>query len=133
MFHEREDNLALCPILHILSLAVADNAFEASDVQGPENIYGVEVPAYRESLQLKWKKSMLDIPVFRRSIRTKDGIMTSPIRAMGYDTFAKYLKTLGKAAGFRQPLTAYCLRRGAANAVNGTYMRAQCEMQSQAA
>ncbi|KAL9083196.1 MAG: hypothetical protein Q9159_005918 [Coniocarpon cinnabarinum] len=30
LFHEREDNLALCPILHFLALALADQAFEAA-------------------------------------------------------------------------------------------------------
>lgn len=94
--------------------------FEAAAIDRPEDIYGLWIPLERNSLQLRWKESMRGVPIFRRSVRTKDGIDTSPYKALTYDTFRKYLANLGRAAGFRLPLTLYCLRRGAANAVNGT-------------
>ncbi|OJD24725.1 hypothetical protein ACJ73_03904 [Blastomyces percursus] len=82
IFHERDDNLALCPILHFLALALADRAFEAQGINSPEDIFHIEVPPYQNSLQLRWRSGMLDIPVFRRTVHTAHGVRISPDRAL---------------------------------------------------
>lgn len=111
--------MALCPISHFLALALADQAFEAQGINSPEDIFRIAVPPYRNSLQLRWKPEMLDIPVFRRTIRTVQGMRISPDRALSYDVFNQYLQRLGRNAGLEDPLTPYCIRRGTANAVDG--------------
>lgn len=118
IFHERDDNLALCPISHFLALALADHAFQAQGIHSAEDIFQIEVPSYRNSLQLRWKAEMLSVPIFRRAVRTAQGIRISPDRALPYDTFNQYLQRLGRNAGFEGALTPYCIRRGTANAVD---------------
>ncbi|EDN08847.1 hypothetical protein I7I51_00505 [Histoplasma capsulatum] len=118
IFHERDDNPALCPISHFLSLALADRAFEAQGINTPEDIFRIEVPPYRNSLQLRWRPEMLDIPIFRRTYHTAHGVRISPDRALPYDAFNQYLQRLGRNSGLEEPLTPYCIRRATANAVD---------------
>ncbi|KAL2364863.1 hypothetical protein RJZ56_002210 [Blastomyces dermatitidis] len=118
IFHERDDNLALCPVSHFIALALADDAFEARGIVSVEDILRVRVPAHRNSLHLKWKADMLDVPVFRRAIHTAEGVRISPDKALPYDILNQYLQRLGRNAGFENKLTPYCIRRGTANAVD---------------
>ncbi|KAL9049391.1 MAG: hypothetical protein Q9162_007245 [Coniocarpon cinnabarinum] len=124
LFHEREDNLTMCPILHMLALALADEAFEAG-IRSVEDIYRLRVTGGRNSLELRWKESMLDVPVFRRLVSSKEGITTSSTRALTYNVFNKSLRDLGQRAGLRWPLTPYCLRRAAGNALDGQATEAE--------
>ncbi|KAI9773157.1 MAG: hypothetical protein M1840_008278 [Geoglossum simile] len=116
--HERDDTLAFCPILPFLALAIDDDAFEIPELKSPEHIFQIKVNRPRKSLHLRWKESILDTPVFRRSVRAADGIRTSHNMAMPYDTLNTYMKRLGRSAGFREDLKPYCIRRGTANSVD---------------
>ncbi|PGH23708.1 hypothetical protein AJ80_02314 [Polytolypa hystricis UAMH7299] len=118
IFHEQHDNLALCPISHFLALALADQAFEAQGINSSEDVFRIAVPSYRNSLQLRWKSEMLDVPVFRRAVHTAQGMRISCNGALPYDAFNQYLQRLGRNAGLEEPLTPYCIRRGTANAVD---------------
>lgn len=62
---------------------------------------------------------MLDVPIFRRAIATKEGVKTSPDRALTYNVYQAWVKRLGEALGYLQTLTTYCLRRALGNAING--------------
>jgi hypothetical protein len=62
---------------------------------------------------------MLDIPIFRRAIATKQGVRTSPDKALAYKVYNSWVKRLGEALGYLQTLTTYCLRRALGNAING--------------
>jgi hypothetical protein len=115
MFVGPDDTLSLDPVAQFLSLALADDAFEARNLTTPEAILGVRVPAIRESIQLRWKKTMLDVPIFRRAVRATAGIRTSPVRALPYESVSKYLKRLGRNFGFPQVLSPYCIRRETGN------------------
>ncbi|OJD10206.1 hypothetical protein ACJ73_09890, partial [Blastomyces percursus] len=121
IFHERDDNLALCPVSHFLALALADDAFDAKGINSVEDVLRIRVMAPRNSLHLKWKPNMLNIPVFRRAVHTAEGIRISPDKALPYDTFNQFLQRLGRNAGFEHKLTPYCIRRGTANAVDSEY------------
>jgi hypothetical protein len=122
VFHERDDNLALCPISHFIALALADNAFAARGIQSATDIFRIEVPAHRNGLQVKWKPEIFNVPIFRRTIRTAQGIIISPNKALAYDTFNQYLQRLGRNAGFQDKLTPYYIRRATANAVAGKFL-----------
>ncbi|EER43199.1 FluG protein [Histoplasma capsulatum H143] len=93
-------------------------SFEAQGINSLEDIFCIEVPPYRNSLQLRWRSEMLNIPVFRRTYHTAYGVRVSPDRALLYDVFNQYLQRLGRNAGLEEPLTPYCIRRGTANAVD---------------
>ncbi|OJD26331.1 hypothetical protein ACJ73_02290 [Blastomyces percursus] len=118
IFHERDDNLALCPVSHFLALALADDAFDARGINSVEDVLRIRVMAPRNSLHLKWKPHMLNIPVFRRAVHAAEGFRISPDKALPYDTFNQYLRRLGRNAGFEHKLESYCIRRGTANTVD---------------
>ncbi|OJD22154.1 hypothetical protein ACJ73_06498 [Blastomyces percursus] len=122
IFHERDDNLALCPISHFLALAPADGAFEAQGINSVEDVFRIRVQAPRNSLQLRWKQSMLNVLIFCRAMHTTEGVRISPDRTLPYDTSNQYLQRLGRNAGFEYKLTPYCIRRGTANAVDGMFV-----------
>ena len=120
VFYEH-DSLIFCPVLHFLALTLKDDAFKSEHVRCLEDIYGFHIPKPKTSLQLCWKESMKDVPIFRQAEQTLEGMCTSSTRALPYDTFLQHLSRLGKSAGFCDPLTPYCLQRGAGNAVNGLF------------
>jgi hypothetical protein len=100
---------------------LADDAFLARGIESAADIFRIEVPAHRNSLQLKWKPEVLDIPIFRRTVYTAQGLTISPDKALTYDTFNQYLHRLGRNARFQDKLTPYCIRRATANAVSGEF------------
>ncbi len=52
----------------MIVLAILDDAFE-SQIRSIEDIFRLRVRAPRKSLQLRFKKSMLGIPIFRQAVR----------------------------------------------------------------
>jgi len=60
---------------------------------------------------------MKDKPIFRRAKGWYE--MIHSYKAQIYKSYNTQLRSLGETAGFREPLTAYCIRRGAATAVDG--------------
>jgi Protein of unknown function (DUF3435) len=121
MFHEWDDNLAFCPILHVLGLAFTDDAFASEWINCPEDLQTFRVPSHLQSLPLHWKESMLEIPVFRCAVSKGGQVITSPTKALQYATIANQNLRLGKSTGFKDPFRFYCLRKGAANAINSQY------------
>lgn len=103
---------------HLLSLAAYDDAFEAKSARQVENIFWVKMPPGRKSLTLKWKRDVLDLPVFREPLRGVAETGTSPTEPLRASTWIRYLKRLGEKAGFQYSFTQYGLRRGLLNVVN---------------
>ena len=110
--------LAFCPIAHILALAIADDAFEPQIARNVESLFHAEVRNDRLTTQLRFKASMQDVPIFRQATRSVQGIRTSPDKALRYHVFNDYLQRLGRGTGFREILTAYCVRRGTGNSLD---------------
>ena len=92
VFHEN-DCLMFYPILHILTLAFADNAFASDDIESAQDIYKLTIPGFKESVHLKWKDEWMPRPIFRRAYSTVDGPTTSIVKALPY---ASYMKTQAK-------------------------------------
>ena len=109
----------MCPITQFLALAFADNAFEAESIKSPDQIFGLDIEEPIECIQLKWKRSRLQTPIFRQAVKTVDGWSTSSSKALNYSTFQYYIGRLGCATGFEEDLSLYCVRRGTGNAVDG--------------
>ncbi|KAI9763324.1 MAG: hypothetical protein M1840_000589 [Geoglossum simile] len=118
LFHE-DTNLVFCPITLFLALAFADKAFAAPGLTSPEQLFALKVLPGLHEQRLPWKESILNVPVFRRSIRSEDGIRVSPNQALPYFDFHYSLKQLGRATGFLQTITTYCIRRATGNAIDG--------------
>ena len=117
-FFTEVDDPIFCPITHFVSLALADNAFEAPSMTTPERIFEHKVWGPVLCTPLSWKQEKLKTPVFRRDESTADGRITSSKTALPYSQLQDCMDRLGKAAGFLEKLTSYCFRRGTANAVD---------------
>lgn len=76
------------------------------------------MPPGKRSLTLKWKRDVLDLPVFREPLRGVGQCGTSSKEPLRASTWIRYLKNLGRTAGLQYPLTQYWLRRGLLNVVN---------------
>lgn len=71
---------------------------------------------------------MLDMPVFRRAIASKDGVKTSPDKVLAYHVYQTWVRRLGESLGYLQTLTTYCLRRALGNAINGELFQETSEV-----
>lgn len=80
--------LMFCPILYMLSLAFADNAFDFDDIQNAQDTYNLNIPKCKESLQFKWKDEWMSRPIFRRACSTVDGLVTSDVKVLPYRSYA---------------------------------------------
>jgi hypothetical protein len=109
----------LCPISHVLALAIKDNAILADGYTHAQPFFTSRLRDPTKAVLVQWKPEKFKVPVFRQAVRTFHGLATSEHKALRYTTFAFYLDRLGWATGFVQQLTSYCFRRGAGNAVDG--------------
>jgi hypothetical protein len=106
-FTEVED-LIFCPITHLISLALADGAFEAPSLTTPERVFEHKVWGPVMCTPLRWKQEKLKTPIFRRDELATDRCITSVETALPYSQFRDCLNRLGLAAGFQEKLTSYC-------------------------
>ncbi|KAJ6258013.1 hypothetical protein Dda_6925 [Drechslerella dactyloides] len=114
--HERYDSMPADPILLFLALAFADNAFKSKDINRPADIYQLRIPEKMGAIQLHWKPSILETPIFREV--EPSGLRVSDTKALRYSTASTLIKRLGLNAGFEQVLMPYNFRRAAANVIN---------------
>jgi len=77
---------------HFISLAVCDDAFEATYAKNVENMFWVKIPPGRKSLTLKWKRRVLDLLIFREPLRSAVEVGTSPTEPLFARTWIRYLK-----------------------------------------
>ena len=89
------------------ALAFADDAFENARLT-PELLHKLRVPSRLHCLPLRFKKSMLNTPIFRSTVQTVSGVDTHPTRPMLYRTSNDDLKWLGELTGYRYTIHSYC-------------------------
>jgi len=118
ILYERDDNLAFCPILHVLALAFADHAFKSDWLRSPCDIERINVPEFLMSVPLEWKDEMQAIPLLRNSCRSSYGTECSPNAGLPYVIANMHTVRLGKSAGFKENFNLYSLRRGAGEAID---------------
>jgi hypothetical protein len=109
----------LCPISHILAIAIKDNAIKVDDLTHAEPLFSSSLQDPTKAVLVHWKPEKLKVPIFRQAVQTPDGLVASERKALRYPAFMFYIDRLGWAAGFAQTLTSYCFRRGTGNAVDG--------------
>ena len=120
LFHE-ETLPILCPVSHILAIAIRDDAIEVDGFNKAEPFFETNLQNPTKAILVHWKPELLKTPIFRQAVRAPNGFTLSTQKALRYSTYAYYLDRLGWAAGFEQKLTSYCFRRGTGNAVDGKY------------
>jgi hypothetical protein len=117
-FFTEVDDPIFCPITHLVSLALTDDAFEAPSLTTPKRVFEHKVWGPVLCTPLHWKQEKLKTPIFRRDEDIVDEGMPSPETALPYSQFRDCLNRLGRTAGFKETLTSYCFRRGTANVVD---------------
>ncbi|KAI9763719.1 MAG: hypothetical protein M1839_006317 [Geoglossum umbratile] len=113
-----DPSLILSPHVFLLGLIFADRAFAAPNLTSAGQLSRLDIRPGYQQLELLLKPSMLDIPVFRKSVRTGYGYEISSHEPLSYATLLSLMKAVGVIAGFLQPTRPYCLRYGAGNEFN---------------
>ncbi|KAL8640700.1 MAG: hypothetical protein Q9228_002414, partial [Teloschistes exilis] len=68
-------------------------------------------PDGRITIDFAFKDDILEIPIFRRSTRSIEGIHVDPRLALSANSISSWTKRLGQRAGFSHPFQPYALRR----------------------
>ncbi|KAI9765782.1 MAG: hypothetical protein M1839_005382 [Geoglossum umbratile] len=113
-----DPSLILSLHVFLLGLIFADRAFAAPNLTSARQLSRLDIRPGYQQLELLLKPSILDVPVFRKSVRTGYGYEISPHEPLSYATLLSLMKAVGVIAGFLQPTRPYCLRYGAGNEFN---------------
>ncbi|KAK4934372.1 hypothetical protein LTR10_024348 [Elasticomyces elasticus] len=113
-----DDNPIFCVITHIVSLAFDDSAFGPPDLNSPDVLFRLRARRDKGCQPIPWRKDMMDVPIFRRAVATREGVKTSTDKVLTYNVYQAWVRRLGEALGYLQTLTTYCLRRALGNAIN---------------
>ncbi|CAG8076758.1 unnamed protein product [Penicillium salamii] len=119
-----DPSLVLSPHVFLLGLLFADRAFDRVD--GEEVlVLASQLPRLQirdecNELRLQLDPAMDDVPVFRMSERTFNGIGISPNRPLPYSTLEPWVKKMGVITGIRQVTRPYSLRYGAGTALDNS-------------
>ncbi|KAK3935512.1 hypothetical protein QBC46DRAFT_367527 [Diplogelasinospora grovesii] len=117
-FAFREDDMLIHdPLIPIMGLSFADNAFE-NEFQDPEDIYNLVVPPDSDRLRLLWKEEWRKRPVFRDVEHSEEGIRIALDKALQYQKERGHLIRLGRSIGLAKALEWYDLRRGSGKKLN---------------
>ena len=120
--YENRQCPALCPIVHFLALAFADNAFHPDLTErglSPTNLHSFVNVEGRTTLEFKFREDILAIPVFRFWHSTLRGIEVHPNRPLPAHNLNRESKRLGEQAGLPHPFRPYCLRREVGTQLTG--------------
>ncbi|EXL40377.1 hypothetical protein FOCG_17143 [Fusarium oxysporum f. sp. radicis-lycopersici 26381] len=107
--------LLFCAVSTILALALHDNAFDAPSLTDATVIFRSQPPRFKHCIPLRWKKSMLKTPIFRRY----RGMELSADEAMLYSKLRDDVGQQSLDSGYERKWTPRFARRGAGNAANG--------------
>jgi len=104
---DQPGNPFLCPVTHYCALALADNAF--AKIKSVDDLYKINRRA-----DIRIKPEEADVPIFR-ALTTAGQISNENI--LSVDSLDSLLVGLGRRAGYKVAVTAYCFRRGFRNTV----------------
>ncbi|KAK0739030.1 hypothetical protein B0T21DRAFT_361787 [Apiosordaria backusii] len=119
------DNLMFDATVLMIAIGLLDDAFK-NKFSSVQDLYSIRTSSNRGSLDLCWKESILDVPIFRHP--GSDCLRTSScVQPIRYNTYLQYLHMLGEHSGFMEVLTPYAFRRGAGEAIEGVATQGQLQ------
>ncbi|KAI5814744.1 hypothetical protein BZA77DRAFT_389010 [Pyronema omphalodes] len=105
MLYEVRNSPMLCPVLNMIALAFADNAFKEAGITRPEDIYDIQIPISLDKLSIEWKPEIMETPVFQdATIEPEDVVVDSD--AWSFTGFDHYLERLGLISGYPEITSA---------------------------
>ena len=120
MFYDNDGNLICNPVMYMMALAFADNAF-ANDFTCPEQIYELVVSPEADRIPLQWKESWAETLIFRDVENTANGFRVSPNKPLQYNKHRHHFIRLGRTCGFKKKLEFYDLRRASGKELTSEY------------
>ncbi|KIV81298.1 hypothetical protein PV11_03493 [Exophiala sideris] len=82
-----DDNPIFCVITHIVSLAFDDATFRPPDLNSPNVLFRLRARRDKEYQPIPWRKDIMDVPIFRRAIATREGVKTSTDKVLTYNVY----------------------------------------------
>lgn len=113
-----DPSLILSPHVFLQGIIFADEAWAAPNLKSAAQLSTLDIRPGLQQLELLFKPSMLDVYIFRMSVKTGYGYEISPDKRLTYATLLALMKTIGLILGFLQPTRPYCLRYNAGNEFN---------------
>ena len=113
---------ALCPILHFVAMAFAHNAFHSGLVSSGLTLYTLHSfssPDGRVTIDFAFNDDILEIPVFRCSTHSVEGVHVDSVKALFANSISYWTKRLGQRADFDHPFQPYALRREVGTELTG--------------
>ncbi|EXK24911.1 hypothetical protein FOMG_18401 [Fusarium oxysporum f. sp. melonis 26406] len=107
--------LLFCTVSTILALALHDNAVDAPSLRDAAVVFRSKPPRFKHCIPLRWKKSLLQTPIFRRYL----GAELSADEAMPYSKLRDDIGQQSLDSGYEGKWIPRFARRGAGNAANG--------------
>lgn len=115
---ERKNNFLFCFLDHFLFMIFYDDVFVAKSLKNVNNIFRVKISVEKKCLQLKMKRTILNISIFRELERVEDEHRTSSIKSLKLSTWLRYFRRLSRNSELEQFFIQYCARRDLINVVN---------------
>lgn len=108
---------SMCPVLPLLSLALADGIFEDFDTVQTLLDSGSQFGS-DSSIALRVRAERTQLYVYRRTVKVEAEYGTSRVESLNYSSLSSRLAAVSAYAGFLNRVKPYDLRRGAANALD---------------
>lgn len=110
--------------MFLLGLLFADRAFDRVDGEevlvSASQLTRLRIRDQCNELRLQLDPMIDDVPVFRMSERSLNGIGISPSNALPYSTLEPWVKRMGVITGIKQVTRPYSLRYGAGSALDSS-------------
>jgi hypothetical protein len=113
-----DETLLFSPHVFLLGLLFYDRAFAAYNLTSSEELSRLTIPPGRNDLPLRLNRTLDNVPVFRKAVRTLHGWEISPNEPLPYSTLLPWIRTLGEVTGFSQVTRPYSLRYAGGKAFN---------------
>ncbi|CAG7991807.1 unnamed protein product [Penicillium salamii] len=103
-------------VMLMVAIAFLDRAFE-SRIRSIEDIFASRIKSPCYSLQLRFVKEKLNMPIYRQPILTHYSISTHKIKPLKYHMYLYYLEKLSFAVGIPHAMKPYDLQHSTNKAV----------------
>ncbi len=104
----------------MLALLFADQAFAASSLTSPEQLFRLRIAPGQKQLLLPLKEEMAERPLFRRCRNTVRNVHISEEEPLADTTLRPQMTNLGVITGMELPTGPYTFRRGNGQALDNS-------------
>ena len=104
----------------MLALLFADQAFAASSLTSPEQLFCLRIAPGQKQLPVPLKEEMAERPLFRRCKNAVRGVQILEEEALADTTLRRQMTNLGSITGMELPTGPYTFRRGNGQALDNS-------------